>query len=127
MTIHLLVYLSLFQNHRVHTQSLHILPHFFTNLQEKVRVLLNVFYISCLRFLELSVFDDICEYDARIWVFVALVKLWCGFCWVCVVTLCLWLHNVLFVAQTHSVTCLRPSSHDFRVFFNIPVLGLTQC
>ena len=53
-----------FQNQRVHTQTLHILPHFFTNLQEKVGVLLNVFYISCLRFLELGVFDDICEYVA---------------------------------------------------------------
>ena len=25
---------------------------------------LNIFHISCLRFLELSIFDDICEYDA---------------------------------------------------------------
>ena len=40
---------------------------------------LNVFHISCLRFLELGVFDDICEYDAWIWVFDALVRLWCGF------------------------------------------------
>ena len=32
VTIHLLVHLSIFQNHRVHTQTLHILPYFFTNL-----------------------------------------------------------------------------------------------
>ena len=30
---------------------------------------LNVFHISCLRFLEFGVFDDMCEYDAWIWVF----------------------------------------------------------
>ena len=36
--IHLLVCLSLFQNHRVHTHILHILLHLFTNLQEKVWV-----------------------------------------------------------------------------------------
>ena len=80
---------------------------------------LNVFHISCLRFLELGVFDNICEYDAWISVFDALVRFLCGSCWLCVVTLCLWLHNVLFVGHTHSVTWLRP--HDFRVFFNILV------
>ena len=110
LTIHLLVCLSLFQNHRVHSQTLHILPHFFTNLQEKVWILFLSHYIShlFLQFLELGVFDDICEYDAWIWVFDALVRLRCGFCWLCVITLCLWLHNVLFMAQTHSVTWLSP-------------------
>ena len=110
LTIHLLVCLSLFQNHRVHSQTLHILPHFFTNLQEKVWILFLSHYIShlCLWFLGLGVFDDICEYDAWIWVFDALVRLRCGFCWLCVITLCLWLHNVLFMAQTHSVTWLSP-------------------
>ena len=39
VTIHLLVNLSLFQYHHVHTQTLLILPHFFTNLQVKVWVL----------------------------------------------------------------------------------------
>ena len=68
---------------------------------------LNVFHFSCLRFLELGVFDDICEYDAWIWVFDALVRLLCGFCWLCGVTLCLWLHNVLFVGHTHSMTWLK--------------------
>ena len=94
LIIHLLVYLSLFQNHRVHSQTLHILPHFFTNLQEKVWILFLSHYIShlCLWFLGLGVFDDVCEYDAWIWVFDALVRLRCGFCWLCVITLCLWLH-----------------------------------
>ena len=110
VTIHLLVYLSLFQNHRVHTQTLHILPHFFTNLWEKVWILCPSQYISHFLFQIscIGCFDDLCVYDAWIWVFVVLMRLCCEFCWFCVVTLCLWLHNVIFVAHTHSMTWLRP-------------------
>ena len=46
VTIHLLVRFSLFQNHRVQTHTLHILPHFVTNLLEKVWFLYHSQYIS---------------------------------------------------------------------------------
>ena len=75
-------------------------------------IILNIFHISCLKISCLEFFffffGDTCEYDAWIWVFAVLMRLWCGFCWLCVITFCLWLHNVLFVAHTHSMTWLWP-------------------
>ena len=109
----LFIFLSIFPSFKI-TVFTHNLTIFFLTSSPIFKKMygfyffLNVFHISCLRFLELGVFDDICEYDAWIWVFDAFVRLWCGFCWLCVITLCLWLHNVSFVAHTHSVTWLRP-------------------
>ena len=61
---------------------------------------LNVFHISCPRFLGLCVFDDICEYDVWIWFSDILLRLMSGFCWLCVVSLRPGLHMVIFVAHT---------------------------